>query len=582
MNQLKRLLPYLSTYKHLLILGAVFVTLSNICSAIYPKLIGATVDTIASGSFTMSDILLYILYILLLTIGSGFFMYLTRKTIIVSSRKIEYDLRRDFMIAMERQSMQYYSVTPTGSLMALASNDISAVREFIGPAIMYSANTITTFVFVISIMLITNAKLTAIVLIPLPLIAVVTFIIGRKVHLAYKIVQEQFSSITTHVQEAFSGIRIIRTYVREEHETNLFINESKRYVQANMNLAKVQLLSMPLMMVLVGLGNVLLLGYGGMLVTKNELTAGSLTQFFMYVTQLTFPVAAIGWITNIIQRANASMSRIGHILDTYSGLPSGTNTVQSLSQSEPYSITFRNTSFLYPTTIKPVLDSLTFSVSQNTSLGIVGSVGAGKSTITNLVARLYDVSSGEIQIGGVDIRSLSYDTLRSLVSVVPQEPFLFSDTIAENIRFGKPTATDDEITQAAISAQLHQDILGFSKGYETLIGERGISLSGGQKQRLAIARALIADSPIIIFDDSLSAVDTTTERALISMLNSLANKTILIIAHRLSSVQNCTNIIVLDEGNIIEQGTHEQLISLGGYYASTFAKQLIEQEIDES
>jgi ATP-binding cassette, subfamily B, multidrug efflux pump len=563
-------------------MGAVFVTLSNVCSAIYPKLIGATVDTIASGTFTIPDILLYIFYVLLLTVGSGFFMYLTRKTIIVASRKIEYDLRRDFMSAMERQSMQYYSVTPTGSLMALASNDVSAVREFIGPAIMYSANTLTTFVFVISVMLLTNPKLTAVVLIPLPLIAVVTFVIGKKVHLAYKTVQEQFSLITTHVQEAFSGIRIIRTYVREEHETDLFINQSQRYVEANMNLAKVQLLSMPLMMILVGLGNVLLLGYGGMLVTKNELTAGSLTQFFMYVTQLTFPVAAIGWITNIIQRANASMSRIGKILDTYSGLSSGTDTVESLSKTEPYSLEFKNVSFSYPTSITPVLDSMVLRIPQNTSIGIVGSVGVGKSTITNLVSRLYDVSSGEIQIGGVDIRLLTTETLRNIVSVVPQEPFLFSDTIAENIRFGKPTATDSEVTQAAISAQLHQDILGFSKRYETLIGERGISLSGGQKQRLAIARALIADSPIIIFDDSLSAVDTTTERALISMLNSLTNKTILIIAHRLSSVQNCTNIIVLDEGRIIEQGTHEQLISHGGYYANTFAKQLIEQEIDES
>ncbi len=579
MSELRQLSPYIRRYRTLIVLGLVFVTISNACSAYYPRLIGATVDVLRRQNFQFNDVLVNIGYILLLTCGSGFFMYLTRKTIIVASRKVEYDLRRDFLGAIELQDPKFFAHTPTGSLMAHATNDISAVREFMGPAIMYSANTATTFVFALILMLRLNVPITLVALIPLPFIALSTFLLGKKIHVAFKSVQQQFEVVTTQSQEVFSGIRIIRAFVREGVERTIFHSHSFDYLKNNLRLARLQSSMMPAMMILVGCSQILVLGFGGMSVIHGSATIGDLTQFFIYLNQLIWPVAAIGWVTNIVQRAAASTGRIMKIMKREPELVSGD---APLSTSSP-DIDFDSVSFTYSEHGPKVLDSIRLHIPHNSSLGIVGMVGSGKSTFMKLIPRLYDVSSGRIVIGGHDLRKMSLSELRKHIGVVMQEPFLFSMSIADNIRVAKPDASEEQIIQAASVAQLHEEVQRFPKRYDTIIGERGISLSGGQKQRLAIARALVHKPEILIFDDALSAVDTATERRLLDGLSHDQHPhTRIFIAHRISTVMNCDNIIVLDKGAIRERGTHEELMRANGIYADMYQRQLLEQELEQS
>lgn len=576
MNELKRLTPYLKRYRKLLLWGLCFVTLSNVCSAIYPRIIGSAVDIMKNGSYETSDIINRIVEILLLTAGSGFFMFLTRKTIIVASRKVEYDIRNDLLLAIEKQSMSYYTQTPTGVLMAHATNDVAAVREFLGPAIMYSANTLTTFVFALSMMLQLHGSLTLVALIPLPFVAMSTFFIGKKVHIAYKNVQQQYEVLTTQAQEVFSGIRIVRAFVREQHEQGIFAGHSQTYIKQNLRLASLQSLTMPLMMVLVGCSQLLVLGYGGMLVIKQQATLGVIAQFFIYLNQLIFPIAAIGWVTNIVQRAAASTARLGVIFDK---VPD----IRTPEQGKPFhhgDILFNKVHFSYSSSARPVLQEISLRIPKGSSLGIVGMVGSGKSTVTRLLPRLYDVSSGSLTINGTDVRDIEVASLRQHIGIIPQEAFLFSMSLADNIRIGKTDATMEEIITAARRAQLHDDIVAFPQQYETVIGERGISLSGGQKQRLAIARALVRNPDILILDDSLNAVDTATESAILGSLREvMQNRTTIVIAHRISAVQQCSNIIVLENGSIIEQGTHFELLALNAKYADMYQRQLLESEI---
>ncbi len=578
MNHLRRLIPYLRKYKRALFIGLVAVVLSNLFAMFIPLIIGSSINQLkqaVSSGRLLEDAAL----VLSTTFLSGFFSFMTRQTIIVTSRRIEYDLRNDFYSHIQKLSHSFFLNTPTGDLMAHATNDISAVRNVLGPGIMYSLDTITGFVMIVAIMLSIDIRLTLYSLIPLPFVSAGVYYIGKFVNRYFEGVQEQYSVLTARAQESIAGIRVVRSYVREDHETNQFKELSQDYLNRNLKLARIQSVLWPLMGILTGAATVIVLWRGGFDVIKNSLSLGTMVSFLIYLGMLTWPLIAFGWVVNIFQRGAASMGRLNKIIETVPEIKDDEETDPTIRELAGR-ISFRNVSFRFPSKEDCALRNINLEIEKGMTLAIVGRTGTGKSTVVNLIPRLFDCTSGEIMIDGHPIRKIPIDFLRRSIGYVQQETFLFSDTISNNIAFGVEIARPEEIEWAANISQIKKDVESFPRGFDTMVGERGITLSGGQKQRVGIARAIIRKPKILILDEALSAVDTYTEEEILRGLREvMKERTSIIISHRISTVKNADSIIVLDDGEITEIGTHDELVLKGGIYADLYNRQLLEEEL---
>lgn len=585
MRPLLRLKPYLLRYKKTLLLGLLTVIGSNVFTIVQPMFLGKAVDELKYGiethNYVTGDLLMWAGLIVGFALIAGIFTFLTRQTIIVVSRHIEYDLRNDFLSHLQKLSYSYFQNKPTGDLMAHATNDISAVRNAVGPGIMYPSDTIVTLTFVLFMMFISNWQLTLMALIPMPLVSFTVYKLSKFVNKVFTARQEQFSLLTTRAQETLSGIRIVRAYGREIYEEQRFRKLSFEYLKKNLVLAKVQAIIWPLMFVLVGFSLVITIYFGGLKVIDGHMTIGTLTAFTAYLGMLIWPMIAFGWVANILQQGAASMGRLAAILDTEAEIKNTEATDHSIVNIQG-AIEFRNVSFVHKNTTKPTLKNINLKIESGTTVAVVGYTGTGKSTLVSLIPRLYDITEGELLIDGIDIRRIPLELLRSNIGFVPQETFLFSETISENILYGVDNHDKEGLNKAAEISQIAEEVMKFPKQYETIIGERGITLSGGQKQRSSIARAIMRNPKILILDDALSAVDTYTEEIILQRLQEfMEGRTSIIISHRISTVKNADLIIVLQNGEIIERGSHDELLAINGIYADLCRKQLLEQQLEE-
>jgi ATP-binding cassette, subfamily B, multidrug efflux pump len=585
MKPLLRLLPYLRRYKSTVLWGLLTVVMSNLFTVFQPRLIGLAIDKLKTGlelkQIDENGLLVYAGMVVGLSLIAGFFTFLTRQTLIVVSRHVEFDLRNDFLSHIQELPLSYFQNTPTGDLMAHATNDISAVRNALGPGIMYPTDTLMTFTMALSMMLWADWRLTLLALIPLPLVSYAVYRLGKLIHVKFEDRQEQFSLLTQRAQENLSGIRIVKAYVREAHEIGGFHKLSFDYLKKNLVLARIQSVMWPLMFMLVGCSLVITIYFGGQRVIDGAITIGTLTAFLGYLSLLIWPMIAFGWVTNILQQGAASMARLVKIYDAVPDIRDTSETISSIKTIEG-TIEFRDVSFTHKNAAAPALTNINLRIPQGTTLAVVGYTGSGKSTLVNLIPRLYDVTGGRVLIDGVDVRKIPLEVLRNNIGYVQQETFLFSDTVLENISYGVDNGTVDHVAHAAEMAQIANEIRDFPKGFETMIGERGITLSGGQKQRTSIARAIIRDPRILILDDALSAVDTYTEEEILRRLRSvMKGRTSIIISHRISTVKGADHIVVLDAARIAEQGTHETLVAQGGIYADLYEKQKLEEELEK-
>lgn len=592
MKSLSYLNKYLFKYKYRFLLGILFVTISNIFAIIPAQIVRQAFDLVNEGitlhklyaglnqqeviyDVFARNVTLYAGIILTMALLKGVFTFYMRQTIIVMSRLIENDLKNEIYHHYQTLPLSFYRRNNTGDLMARISEDVSRVRMYLGPAIMYGINLITLFLMVVPYMFSINSKLTLYTLLPLPVLSISIFYVNNIIEHKSDQIQKSLSGITTFVQEAFSGIRVLKSFVREDDSLQNFAQASNKYKDKSLELNFVNSLFFPLILFLIGLSTIITVYVGGQEVVRGSISAGTIAEFLIYVNMLTWPVTSLGWTTSLVQRAAASQQRINEFLHTHTDIVSQ----QDIKKPIAGDVAFEQVNFIYPETGIHALKDLSFRIRHGQSLAIIGNTGSGKSTIANLLCRLYDATDGRITIDGIDVRDYDIPSLRSQIGYVPQDVFLFSDTIRNNIGFGMENMSEAQMIQAAKDADVYENIIRFPDQFETKLGERGITLSGGQKQRVSIARALVKEPKILILDDSLSAVDTKTENTILNNLKRIMeDRTTIIVSHRVSSAKLADHILVLDEGEVVQHGTHEELMQQEGLYKALYEKQLQDQE----
>ena len=583
MKALKYLNKYFSKYKWRILIGLIITVLSKLLALKIPQIIRNSLNVvedyqkglITDISFVKHELLMNVLIIIGIALLGGFFTFLMRQTIIVTSRLIEFDLKNEIYQQYQKLSLNFYKQNRTGDLMNRISEDVSKVRMYVGPAIMYSMNMVVLFAVGFTQMIRVDLTLTLYTLLPFPILSIAIFMLSKVIHKRSTIVQQYLSKLTTFNQEFFSGIGVVKSYGIEASIIKNFDELSNASKDKNIDLYKANALFFPLMILLIGISNLLVIYVGGNQYINGEIKIGTVLEFMLYVNILTWPVAIVGWVTSMIQQAEASQARINEFLQQVPEIENSNFTETTIEGK----VTFKEVSLTYEDTKITALKNISFTVEKGETIAILGKTGSGKSTIIELISRLYDTTEGEVLIDDKPIKEANLNDVRSQIGFVPQDPFLFSDTIGNNIKFGKEDATEDEIIEAAKNAVVHDNIINFKNGYNTILGERGVTLSGGQKQRVSIARAIIKNPRILIFDDCLSAVDTETEEKILASLEKVSkDKTTFIISHRVSSAKNADKIIVLDDGKITQQGTHNQLITEAGYYKDLYEQQLLEKE----
>jgi ATP-binding cassette subfamily B protein len=585
MKELQYLNKYFVKYKYRFLLGIVITIVAQIFRLFTPKLISKSFKAIEdfhknniSNEIIKSQLIENILLIVGTTIIAGILTFLMRQTLIVMSRHIEFDLKNEVFKHYEVLDQNFYKQNRTGDLMSRISEDVGKVRMYVGPAVMYTINTLITFTIVIIYMYNVSPRLTLYTILPLPILSFIIFKLSVEINKRSTIFQQYLSKISSYTQEVFSGIRVIKAYGLEKQHQNNIINLADESKSKSMSLANVQSFFGPLMVTLIGVSNLVVIYFGGMMYINGEIDSiGKIAEFILYVNMLTWPVATIGWVSSLVQEAEASQKRLNEFLKVEPEIKN-TNPNHSIIKGE---IEFRNVSFTYDDTNIEALKDVSFKVAKGQTLAILGKTGSGKSSILTLITRMHDVKVGKILMDGTPLAELNLYDLRNSIGIVPQDAFLFSDTIKNNIKFGKENATDEEVFEAARKSVVHDNIIQFNQQYETILGERGITLSGGQKQRVSIARAIIKNPEILLFDDCLSAVDTETEEQILNNLLEISkDKTTIIVSHRVSSAKNADIIIILEEGKIIQQGSHNQLVNQEGYYKELYYKQLSEKEVE--
>ena len=579
MKELKRLNNFLLKYKGRLILGLIITVVSRVFSLVTPRLVGDSMTSIENylniQSVTPDELkevlLMNIIFIIGASLISGFFTFLMRQTIINVSRFIEFDVKNQIFSHYQSLDQLFYKKNRTGDLMNRISEDVSKVRMYYGPVLMYGTNAIILFIVIISYMFSVAPKLTIYSLIPLPILSIFIYKISDLINKKSTKVQESLSDLSTYSQESFSGISVLKSFNIQDLIFNKFDKYAIESFKNNLSLAKIQAWFFPIILFLIGLSNLIVIFIGGKEYIDGNIEIGVVAEFIIYVNMLTWPVTLVGWVTSIIKQAEASQKRINEFLDSNTSLENGT---LKMTKKQAKDIVFKNVSFEYDQTGIKIFNSFNLKIEEGKTIGIVGKVGSGKTSLLDLICRIYDPSSGDIFIGDKNLKSLELNELRKNISYVTQNNFLFSESIQKNIEFGNPNATKDEVKQAAILAEIDSEILKFKKGYETILGERGVTLSGGQVQRLSIARSFIKDSEIYLFDDCFSSLDSDTEDRIIRNLNNnFKDKTLLIVSHRVSCVKNADKIIVLENGRIIQDGTHTDLINIKGFYKDLYSKQ---------